>query len=295
MESPKDHRCGYVAIVGKPNVGKSTLMNALVGQKLSIVTRKPQTTRHRILGILSEESYQIIFLDTPGVIKPKYGLHKAMMKAVHAATQEADLVLLLADATTDSPDMLSLESVGRSPVVLVLNKMDLIPFSSALPLVDSYRNVAEFAAVVPISAKKGTQLPELIDEILTRLPLSPPLYPAEMVSEHPERFFVSELIREAIFERYRDEIPYSTQVNINSFKKEPDAKLVIEAEIVVERDTQKGILIGKGGLALKGVGTQARKSIEQFLGEPVFLKLFVKVREGWRDADNFLRSYGYES
>lgn len=295
MDNPNIHRCGYVAIVGKPNVGKSTLMNALVGQKLSIVTRKPQTTRHRVLGILSEADSQVIFLDTPGVIKPKYGLHKSMMRAVESATQDADLVLLLADATTDKPDMLSLGAVGRAPVILVLNKMDLIPFSDALPLVDSYRSTADFAAVVPISARKGTQLDVLLKEIVERLPLGPPLYPEEMVSEHPERFFVSELVREAIFERYRDEIPYSTQVNIVSYSKEPEEKLKIEAEIVVERDSQKGILIGKGGVALKGVGIHARKNIEEFLGEPVYLKLFVKVREGWRDADTFLRSFGYDS
>ena len=198
MDNPQTHHCGYVAIVGKPNAGKSTLMNALVGQKLSIVTPKPQTTRHRVLGILSDADYQMIFLDTPGVLQPKYGLHRSMMNAVNAATRDADVILMIVDATVGKLDVETLELIGARPVVLVVNKIDLVPPAETLPLVDSYRQRAEFASIVPISAKKRTQLDVLLAEIARLLPAGPALYPAEMISEQPERFFVSELIREAV-------------------------------------------------------------------------------------------------
>lgn len=290
---PEDHRSGYVALVGKPNVGKSTLMNELVGRKLSIVTRKPQTTRHRVLGILSGETYQAIFLDTPGIIDPRYGLQKAMMHAARRAIHEADLIVFMADATIDRPDELSLKAIQDQPAVLAVNKMDLISQDNALPLVESYTELREFDDVIPISAKTGENVDVLRDEILDRLPFGPPFYPKDMVSEHPERFFVAEIIREKIFEQYRQEIPYSTQVNIVEFKEREQGKDFIDAEIVVERSSQKGILIGKGGRALKKVGKAARQDIEPFLDRPVYLQLHVKVREDWRDRNVFLRSYGY--
>ncbi len=293
---PPDHRSGYVAIVGKPNVGKSTLLNALIGKKLSIVTRKPQTTRHRVLGILSGDSYQIIFLDTPGIITPRYRLQETMMRNVRTALKDADIILFMADASSGKVDTRSLEiikGITDRPVLLVLNKMDLIRQEDALPLVEAYMKSYPFDAVIPISALKGKNLDKLLQEIIQRLPQGPPYYPKDMLSEHPERFFISEIIREKIFEQFREEVPYSTQVNIVRYEERPEGKDFIDAEIVVERPTQKAIIIGKGGEALKRVGTRARKEIEEFLGKPVFLQLHVKVREGWRDKEQFLRSYGY--
>lgn len=290
---PEGHRSGYVALIGKPNVGKSTLMNALLGRKLSIVTRKPQTTRHQVLGIHSDEKHQVIFLDTPGIIEPRYGLHSAMMQTVDNAIREADLLLFLADATKENLDLLSLEHAGDRPALLVINKMDLIPQEQALPLVERYSEKRAFEDVVPVSAKKGFNLDVLLEQITERLPEGPPFYPKEMVSEHPERFFVAEIIREKIFQQYHQEIPYSTQVNIVAYDEREDEKDYIDAEIVVNKESHKGILIGKGGRALKRVGTAARREIEEFVQEPVFLKLHVKVRAGWRDKESFLRSFGY--
>lgn len=293
LDVPEGHRSGYVALIGKPNVGKSTLMNALVGRKLSIVTRKPQTTRHRVLGILSAEHYQIIFLDTPGIIKPRYGLHRSMMHSVTDAIADADLLVFMADATQDRPDEFSLEFVRDRPALLAINKMDLVRKEDVLPVVEAYVNIRSFDEVIPISAVSGFNLDLLLDQIVARMPPGPPFYPKEMISEHPERFFTAEIIREKIFEQYRDEIPYSVQVNVIQFEERDDEKDFIGAEIVVERNAQKGILIGKGGKALKRLGTTARQDIERFLDRPVYLDLHVKVREGWRDNSTFLRSYGY--
>ena len=286
-------RCGYAALLGRPNVGKSTLVNQLIGTKVSIVTRKPQTTRNRVLGILSDPGFQLILLDTPGVINPNYGLQRTMMRTVTSAVRDADVVLFLADATFDTPDTLSLEYAGGKPVILVLNKMDKIDKDKALPLVEEYQKLREFVDVVPISALKGRNVDTLLKVITKHLPLGPRLYPEEMISEHPERFFVAEIVREKIFEKYRQEVPYATQVNIVSYDEREGEKDVIEAEIVVERDSQKGILIGKGGLALKAVGVAARVDIEEFLQRPVYLRLFVKVRDDWRNKDTFLKSYGF--
>ncbi|MDX1487581.1 MAG: GTPase Era [Acidiferrobacterales bacterium] len=290
---PADYRSGYVALIGKPNVGKSTLLNALLGRKLSIVTHKPQTTRHRVLGILSTEAHQIIFLDTPGIIKPRYKMQESMMHDVHDAIADADLLVFMADATQEDIDTFSLERIGNKPAILVINKMDRIAQIQAVPLVAAYDEAYDFEEIIPISALNGDNLDVLLDAIVQRLPLGPPFYPMDMMSEHPERFFVSEIIREKIFELYRQEIPYSTQVNIVEYEERENERDYIHAEIVVERTTQKGILIGKGGQALKKVGTEARKDIEAFLGKRVYLKLFVKVRDDWRNRDTLLKSYGY--
>lgn len=290
---PPDHRSGYVALIGKPNVGKSTLLNALLGRKLSIVTRKPQTTRHRVLGILSDDAYQAILLDTPGIIKPRYKLQEAMMGFVDGAIADADVLVFMADATYDRPDTFSLTHLKDRPALLVLNKMDAIPQEQALPLVESYLEAHTFEEVIPISALKGRNLDVLLDAILKRLPLGPPFYPKDMVSEHPERFFIAEIVREKIFEQLRQEVPYSTQVNITAYEERPDEKDLIHADIVVERASQKGIVIGKGGSALKKIGTAARRDIETFIGKGVFLQLHVKVRDDWRNKETFLRSYGY--
>jgi len=286
---PEGHRSGYVALIGKPNVGKSTLMNALVGRKLSIVTRKPQTTRHRVLGIHSGEDHQIIFLDTPGIITPRYRLQEVMMG------RDADLLLFLHEATKEQPDEFSLDWIGDTPAFLVLTKMDLIPQEEALPLVESYLELRAFDEVIPTSALKGFNLDTLLEQIIEHLPEGPPFYPKEMISEHPERFFVAEIIREKVFQQFHEEVPYSTQVNITTYEEREDEKDFIDAEIVVNKESQKGILIGKGGRALKRLGTAARKEIEAFVGSPVYLQLHVKVRKNWRDKDNFLRSYGYST
>ena len=296
----KEFRSGYVAIIGEPNVGKSTLMNALIGQKISIVTPKPQTTRHKVLGIFTNDDCQIVFLDTPGLLKPKYRLHDAMMNAARAAINDADIVLLMIDATMakntsakeHNLEFSSLEGLNKT-VYLLINKTDAVDKQELLPVIAEYAAQYSFKEVFPISAlnKEGTN--ELLTWLSNDLPVHPPYYPSDSISEQSERFFVSEIIREKIFEKYREEIPYSTSVDIIEFIEEKGSKDHIHAEIYVERDSQKAILIGKKGLALKEIGQLARKDIEVLLGRPVFLRLFVKVREKWREDDNWIRRLGY--
>ena len=270
-------------------------MNALVGRKLSIVTYKPQTTRNRVLGILSGDDYQMIFLDTPGIIEPRYRLHEAMMHDVRDSVAEADLLVFMADASQGRLDTFSLDFIGDRPAILVVNKMDLVRQDEALPLVQAYVDQRAFEEVVPVSATTGHNLDVLKETLVRRLPAGPPFYPKDMLSEHPERFFVTEIIREKVFEQYRDEIPYAAQVNIVTYEEHPEGKDRIAAEIVVERDSQKGIVIGRGGSALKKVGIAARKDIEAFVGKGVFLEIHVKVRGDWRNKDTLLRSYGYRA
>lgn len=295
----ENHRSGYVALAGPPNVGKSTLMNQLVGKKLSIVTPKPSTTRHRVLGILSGDDFQVVFLDTPGIIKPMYRLHDTMIRAAEGAVADADVVLFIADASDPRLAEAELEKIaGRlnqnASIFLILNKIDLIAQEEALPLVERYSALQTFDAIIPLSALKGFNTDRLRDQILERLPKGPPYYPKDQISEHPERFFVAEIIREKIFEQFRAEIPYSTQVNIVVYEEREGRKDFIDAEIIVERDSQKGILIGKGGVGLKRLGKSAREGIEAFLGREVFLQLHVKTRADWRNRDGFLRSFGYQ-
>ena len=292
---PEGHRCGYVALAGPPNVGKSTLLNALIGQKLSIVTRKPQTTRHRIPAMLTADDHQIIFLDTPGIVTPRYGLHKAMMHAVSHAVNDADLLVFMADASRNMPDAAGIDMIRGRPTLLALNKMDLIRQEDALPLTEAWLALGDFDDVVPISARKKTNLDVLLHAILKHLPVGPPLYPRNMITDRPERFFVAEIVREKIFNLYRQEIPYSTEVRIVRFEERKNEKDFISAEIVLTADTQKGILIGKGGQALKRLGTAARKDIEAFLDRTVYLDLHVKVRSDWRNRPTFLRSFGYQA
>jgi GTP-binding protein Era len=293
---PDDHKSGYVAIVGKPNVGKSTLMNAMLGEKLSIVTRKPQTTRHRVIGIHSAPEHQVIFLDTPGIIDPRYGLHDAMMGQVKGAIRDADLLLFLHEATQEEPDTQSLQQIGDTPAFLILTKMDLIPQDQAIPLVESYTEMRAFDEVVPTSALNGRNVDKLVDLVVDTLPEGPPFYPKDMISEHPERFFVAEIVREKAFQHYHQELPYSIQVNIVQYEeREGTQKDYIDAEIVVMSESHKGIVIGEGGRAIKKVGMEARDDIESFLRTPVYLNLHVKVKEDWRDREQLLRSYGYRS
>ena len=287
------YRSGFVALVGLPNVGKSTLLNALVRRKLSIVTRKPQTTRRRILGIETSTEAQIIFVDTPGVLVPRYKLQSSMMREVSRAVSDADLVVHLVDATQDSVDALTLERTAQCPSILVLNKIDRTTTEKALPLAARYTEQRDFETILPVSALRGTKVDALREEIIARLPTGPAYFDAEQISDHPERFFVAEIVREKLFERYWDEVPYATDVQVARYESRESGKDFVEVEIVVERLTQKRILIGAKGAGLKAVGTAARRDIEEFLGKPVYLSLNVKVRNDWRNRDALLRSYGY--
>jgi GTPase len=290
----KQHKSGYIAIIGKPNAGKSTLLNRVMGIKLSIATHKPQTTRHRIMGIYSDDNSQIILMDTPGVISPKYKLQEAMMGFVERARSDADIVLHVVDAADPQLYDAENELLDRisKPVLLVLNKTDLVSSEQAGAIVAGLQVGRKYTAVEVVSALTGEGTDGLLETVKSLLPPGPPFYPKDQLSEAPERFFVSELIREQLFLQYRQEIPYSCAVNIVDFSDDDDLTR-IDAEIVVNRNSQKGMIIGKGGLALKKLGTAARGSIEEFLVRKIFLSLHVKVREKWRDNDTFLRSYGY--
>jgi len=293
----QNFKSGYAALIGQPNVGKSTLMNALLGLKLSIVTPKPQTTRHSILGILSEGNYQIIFYDTPGLLVPRYKLQDKMLKAAQRAIEESDLIVFMVEPDLRPSSLIkeTLQSVveKKKITILVINKIDTINKDDLLPIIEYYNETYQVEEIVPISALKGDGLDELKATLQKYLPYGFPYYPTDMITNHPEKFFVSEIIREKIFQNYGEEIPYSTTVVIEEFKENPDRKDYIRANIIVERDSQKGILIGKGGAALKRVGRLAREEIELFLERPVFLELFVKVREKWRQKDHFLKEFGY--
>lgn len=296
-ENP-NFKSGYVAVVGQPNVGKSTLTNAILKFPLSITTPKPQTTRHRILGIHTEENAQIIFLDTPGLIDPKYKLQDWMMKAAKSALIDADLVLFLVEATAKPKikdlDILSLLKTAGNPIILVINKVDTIEKTSVLPLIDEYQKMQQFVDIVPISALERENVDELLKVILTHLPTGMPFFPDDIITEHPERFFVSELIREQIFKNFDDELPFSTAVVIDEFKERDGHKDFIKARIIVERESQKKIIIGKGGQAVRKIGQNARIEIEKFLDRPVYLEIFVAVREKWRKKDIFLKEFGYD-
>ncbi len=294
-------KTGYVAILGLPNSGKSTLLNALLGQKLSIITSKPQTTRKRILGILSEENYQIIFLDTPGILSPSYLLQEKMMEDVKTSLDDADLIVLIIDVKEDplADNLLAQEFVKDSVLkskkhkLLILNKVDLITQDEVNKLIKHFEAQKLFEQIIPISATLNFNLTRVKDEIISILPDGPKLFPDEQVTDENERFFVSEIIREKILDLYRDEIPYSCEVLIIEFKEREEGKNFISAEVVVERDSQKAIIIGKGGTAIKKLGQIARESIEEFLQREVFLELRVKVRKKWRSDENLLKSFGY--
>ncbi len=293
---PENFKSGYVAIIGLPNAGKSTLLNALLNIKLSIISSKPQTTRRKILGILNKAEYQVVFIDTPGILKPKYKLHTRMMEQVHAAMEDADLLVLIVDVSNGKhPIELDLPAMNpkNKPVLLLLNKVDLINKQELLPLIDLYKDFYPFQEIIPISALNRDGVDKVEEEIVQRLPNHPPFYPPDILSDQPERFFVAEIIREKIFERFFQEVPYSTEVVVEEFKERPSGKDYIYAIIYVERPTQKGIIIGKKGEALKRIGEAARKEIEEFLGRKVFLELRVKVNENWRYDERKLKRLGY--
>lgn len=290
------HKAGFVNIIGKPNAGKSTLMNILVGEKLSIITSKAQTTRHRILGIVSSDEHQIVYSDTPGILTPHYKMHESMMKFVYTALSDADVLLLIIDVT--SKDKLEDELMEKlkksgSKIVVLLNKIDLIKPEELETTSASWATLLPEAEIIPISALEKFNTDYLTKRIVALLPDSPAFYDKDQLTDRPEKFFVSEIIREKILINYDKEIPYSCEVYVESFKDEPTI-LKIRALIFVSRESQKGILIGHLGSGLKRVGTQARLDIEKFFDKKVFLELFVKVKKDWRNNDYMLKQFGYE-
>ena len=292
-----EFKSGYVSIIGEPNVGKSTLLNSLMGTKLAIVTPKPQTTRNRITGILTTDDYQIIFIDTPGVLDPKYKLQEQMVKTAFSAADDADLILYMLDMTDVKTELekriLNLMSESNAKAFLLMNKIDLIDKRSLLPLIEMYKDKFDFEAILPISALHGDGLPELVNLIVQHLPPGPIYYPPDQLSELNERFFVAEIIREKVFLKTRQEIPYASSVLVEQFKERDKGKTYIQATIFVERNSQKGILIGKRGRAIKAIGGDARREIEEFIGSPVYLDLRVAVKENWSDNARKLKELGY--
>ncbi len=289
------HKAGFVNIVGSPNVGKSTLMNRLMGEKLSIVTSKAQTTRHRILGIMNEEEYQIVFSDTPGVVNSAYKLHDQMMTYVNSSLQDADVLLFITDIYEDEMNHVeTLEKIAKLkvPVLLLVNKMDKGDQEKLGERLKYWQEKLPKAEIMPISALHGFAIDGVLDRIIELLPESPAYYNKDAISDRPMRFFVSEIIREKVFLHTRKEVPYATQVEIEEYIEEEDI-VKIRALIIVERDTQKGIIIGKGGEMLKRIGREARLEIEKFIDSKVFLDTYVKVDKDWRGSDQKLKKYGY--
>lgn len=290
------HRSGFVNIIGNPNVGKSTLMNALVGERLSIITSKAQTTRHRIMGIVDGEDFQIVYSDTPGILKPAYKLQESMMNFVRGAVDDADVILYVTDTVeqSDRSDEI-VERIVHSgiPAIVVINKIDLSTPEALEAIVDRWHKKMPDAEIVPVSAKERFNMKGLLEAILRRLPEGEPFYPKDTLTDRPMRFFASEIIREKIMLSYDKEIPYCCQIEIDSYKEEPAIDR-ISATIYVARNSQKGIVIGHKGEKLKRVGQAAREDLERFLGKKIFLQLFVKVQEGWRDNERQLQRFGYD-
>ena len=290
------HKSGFVNIVGNPNVGKSTLMNSLVGERISIITSKAQTTRHRIMGIVNTDDMQIVYSDTPGVLKPNYKLQESMLGFSQSALVDADILLYVTD-TVETPDknaeFLARVAKEQMPVIVIINKIDLLKNQAELEaLVERWKELLPQAEIIPISAMLRFNIDNLLKRIHALLPESPPFFDKDALTDKPARFFVNEIIREKILLTYDKEIPYACEVAVELFK-ESDKRIEISAVIYVERDSQKGIIIGKGGSALKRVGTLARKDIEAFFDKQVFLQLYVKVEKDWRNRENKLRSFGY--
>ena len=287
-------KSGFVNIFGKPNAGKSTLLNALMGEKMAIVSHKVQTTRHRIKAILTGPDHQIIFSDTPGIIEPKYKLHEKMMQAVKGSLEDADIALLIADANEAQEESNAIFAALKlkAPALVILNKSDKVKEEGLKKAIDFFKEQSYCKEVLVISALKKKGINELLAKIISLLPEGVPFYEGDDLSDLPTKFFVSELIREKIFLLYGEEIPYHSTVLIQEFK-EKTTLIKIQADIIVQRDTQKGIILGEGGKMIKQLGTMARKDIEEFLNSKVFLELYVKVRPKWRDNETHLREYGY--
>jgi GTP-binding protein Era len=287
-------KSGFAGIFGKPNAGKSTLLNALLGEKLAIISPKVQTTRHRIKGILTEKNYQVIFSDTPGIIQPKYKLHEKMMLAVKSSLEDADVVLLIVDANDDqkeNDEIFSSLNI-KTPAIVVINKTDKVGAEKIKYAVEFFQHQKYCTEVIAISALKKKNVENLLQAIIKLLPEGEPFFEGDNLTDLPVKFFVGEMIREKIFYLYEEEIPYHSTVLVQEFK-EKETLTKIRAEIIVQRETQKGIILGEKGSMIKRLGTDARKDIEEFLQRKVFLELFVKVRPKWRDSDLFLKEYGY--
>lgn len=295
MDSQK-HKSGFVNIVGNPNVGKSTLMNALVGERLSIITSKAQTTRHRIMGIVNGEDFQIIYSDTPGIVNPHYKLHESMMSFVNSAIQDADLFLLVTEIGETLKSQDTLEKIIKSniPIILVINKIDTSDQQTILDKIAYWQNQIPRATIIPASATEKFNIDTIFDKILELLPENPPYFPKDELTDKSMRFFVSEIIREKILLYYQKEIPYSTEVAVEHYKEE-DGIDNISVVIFTERESQKAIIIGHEGKSLKKIGIEARKDIEEFTGKKCFLKLHVKVLKDWRNSENALKKFGYET
>ena len=295
-DTNKKHRAGFVNIIGNPNVGKSTLMNALVGEKLSIVTAKAQTTRHRIMGIVNGDDYQIVYSDTPGILKPNYRLQQSMMNFVETAIGDADIILYVTDTIEKgdkNEEWISKLKNIQCPIILVINKIDISSQEQVLELMNWWKEQIPNAIIFPASAQERFNLDNIFDAIVDNLPTAPAWYDKDVFTDKNLRFFASEIVREKIFLNYKEEIPYSCEVVVEEFK-EGEERYDISAIIYVMRDTQKGIIIGKGGQSLKKVGTQARIEMEDFFQKKVFLRLFVKVDADWRESKKELRKFGYE-
>ncbi|MBL7691518.1 MAG: GTPase Era [Flavipsychrobacter sp.] len=291
----ESYKSGFVNIFGAPNAGKSTLLNLMLGERLVAISPKVQTTRHRILGILSEPGYQIVFSDTPGIIEPKYKLHQKMMMQVKSALEDADVAILMHDISRpiDEFDTIAAPLKLKVPAIILLNKTDTVKDKSTIPaIVKQYEEKYKGWTVLPVSAKKQTNTDKILPLVLQLLPEGMPFYPDDSISDRNERFFVAEMVREQIYALYDEEIPYHSAVLIQAFE-EKTTLTVIKADIIVSRETQKMILLGKGGSMIKQLGINARKAIEEFLQRKVHLELFVKVRPKWRDNENYLREYGY--
>ncbi|HIB99029.1 TPA: GTPase Era [Candidatus Poribacteria bacterium] len=297
MNAQENFKSGYVSIIGEPNVGKSTFLNAAMGEKIAIVTPKPQTTRNQVRGVVTTDTYQIIFLDTPGILDPKYRLHDWMVKTAYAAAEDADLILYLVDVNQRKTqiELQILERISKIGLrtILVINKIDLIPKDSLLPLIQKYSQKFPFIEIMPISAKLSEGILELKELVVGYLPLGPQYFPEDQISDLPERFFVAETIREKIFLETSKEIPYSTSVVIEQFKERENGKIFISAIVYVERKSQRGILVGKRGEMIKHIGQLARVEIEEFVNSPVFLELRVLVKKDWRRSDRKLKDLGY--
>ncbi len=295
-EELKDFRSGYVSIIGRPNVGKSTLLNSILGEKVAIVTTKPQTTRNRIIGIKTLPNAQIIFIDTPGIHKPRHKLGEAMVKTALEALNEVDIILFMVEPHSPEKEDLSVIEMlkkVRSPVFLLINKIDTIKKTDLLPLIDHFKNLYSFQEIIPLSALKQDGMSMLMKRIYDSMPSGPKYYPDEFITDQLERFMVSEIIRERVMEMTEEEVPYSVAVEITEWEEREDGLIVISGNIYVEREGQKGIIIGKRGAMLKSIGSAARIDIERLLNTKVFLELWVKVKKDWRNNKTTLRELGY--
>ncbi len=303
-ETPEGFRCGFITLIGAPNVGKSTLLNAMIGEHLAITSRRPQTTRNRIPGVLSREDAQLIFIDTPGLHHGKSALNRYMDHIAHDALSDTDVVALLIEAGIGPEMQVGVSTVARQVlealrsrqqrVFLIINKMDRIQRDHLLPIIEAYRDIYPFEQIIPISALKRDNVDQLVDLFVDALPEGPALYPTDLLTDLPERFFAAEIIREKLFRRLDQEVPYSTAVTIDSWRDQGERGVFIDATIHVERDSQKGIVIGKGGSQLKEIGTQARGRLEKLLNSRVHLKLFVRVEPRWTRSDKSIRKFGYQ-